>query len=124
MRASEFILTEVKTGKITKRQQSGTVGLHKFGAKSGSFSTYTLNRLMMALAAADGEVVPEIDSESWVGTKKTSHPYTELEDKMLKDAYKAIGAEYEDLNNGDLESHEPPGGNTKSPVQGFKGYPR
>ena len=79
---------------------------------------------MMALAAADGEVVPDIDSESWVGTKKTSHPFTKIEDKMLKDAYKAIGAEWEDLNHGDLESHEPPGGNTKSPVQGFKGYPR
>jgi hypothetical protein len=43
---------------------------------------------------------------------------------MLKMAYKAAGAKYQDLNNGDMDSEEPPGGNIKSPVISFKGYPR
>jgi hypothetical protein len=43
---------------------------------------------------------------------------------MLKMAYKAAGANYRDLNGGDLNSEEPPGGNTTSPIKGFRGYPR
>jgi len=121
MRAVEFI-TEVKSGKITKRQQYGTVGLHLYKPTNGSNSTYTLNRLMMALASVSDQDEIDIDAESWIGTRKSSHPYTDVEDKMLKNAYKAIGAEYEDLNNGDLASQEPPGGNTESPLVGFKGY--
>jgi hypothetical protein len=123
MRAREFV-TEVKNGKITKRQQFGTVGLHTFGDGSRQNSTYTLNRLMMALAAADTDIVPDIDAKSWVGNRKTSHPYTAEEQQMLKNAYRAVGAVYTDLNRGDLDSDEPPGGNTKSPIMGFRGYPR
>jgi hypothetical protein len=35
---------------------------------------------------------------------------------MLKDAYKAVGAEYTDLNHGDMNSDELDGTNTVSPV--------
>lgn len=122
MRAREFV-TETN-GKLTKRQQSGTKGLHVFGDKARQNSNYTLNRLMMAAAATDGVIRPDVDERSWVGNKKTAHPYTEEEVNMLKIAYQVVGAEYEDLNDGDLESQEPPGGNTKSPVVAFKGYPR
>jgi hypothetical protein len=41
---------------------------------------------------------------------------------MLKQAYRAAGASYEDLNKGDLDSEEHPQVNTVSPVQAFKGY--
>ena len=122
MRAREFV-TEQK-GEITQRQQSGTVGLHKFKDASRWSSTYKLNRLMMAAAVTDGTFVPEIDEESWVGNSKTAHPYTQEEVDILKMAYRAVGASYEDLNRGDLESEEPPGGNVKSPMQAFQGYPR
>jgi len=122
MRAREFI-TERK-GEITKRQQWGTVGLHKFKDASRISSTYKLNRLMMAAAATDGTFVPDIDEESWVGNHKTAHPYTQEEADILKMAYKAVDAEYEDVNSGDLASQEPPGGNVQSPLQGFQGYPR
>jgi hypothetical protein len=122
MRAREFV-TERK-GEITKRQQWGTVGLHTFKDASRWSSTYKLNRLMMAAAATDGTFVPEIDEESWVGNQKTAHPFTQEEADILKMAYKAVGASYQDLNRGDLESQEPPGGNDKSPIQAFRGYPR
>jgi len=124
MRAHEFV-TESQSGKITKRQQYGTVGLNRYrnGDRGGS-SNYTMNRLGLAAAATDGTFVPDIDEKSWVGNYKTAHPYTKEEQDKLKMAYKAVGARYEDLNDGDLESQEPPGGNVKSPVVAFKGYPR
>lgn len=122
MRAREFVREQ--KGQITKRQQSGTVGLHLFGDGARQNSTYTLNRLMMAAAATDGTVEPDLDTESWVGKAKTAHPYTKEEADILKLAYKAVGATYKDLNRGDLDSEEPPGGNDRSPVIGFKGYPR
>jgi hypothetical protein len=122
MRAREFV-TEEK-GQITKRQQSGTVGLHKFKDASRWSSNYKLNRMMMAAAATDGTFLPDIDEESWVGNHKTAHPYTKADEEKLKMAYQAVGASYEDLNRGDLESQEPPGGNAKSPIKAFKGYPR
>jgi hypothetical protein len=43
---------------------------------------------------------------------------------MLKDAYKAAGMPYTDLNKGDLESDELDSTNTSSPVKPFKGYKR
>jgi hypothetical protein len=80
---------------------------------------------MMATAMADGTNKPlDLDAKSWYGKRKTAHPYTQEEQNMLKQAYKAVGAEWQDLNRGDLESQEPPGGNAKSPIEPFKGYPR
>lgn len=122
MRAREFVAEQ--KGKITKRQQFGTVGLHLFGDGARQNSTYTLNRLMMAAAATDGSVAPDLDQESWVGKAKTAHPYTQEEADILKMAYKAVGATYRDLNAGDLDSEEPPGGNDRSPIVAFRGYPR
>lgn len=122
MRAREFV-TERK-GQITKRQQSGTVGLHLFGDGRRQNSTYTLNRLMMAAAMTDGTMEPDLDEESWIGKARSAHPYTQEEADILKMAYRAVGAKYQDLNNGDLDSEEPPGGNDRSPVIGFRGYPR
>jgi hypothetical protein len=120
MRAREFI-SEQK-GKITKRQQSGTVGLHTFNDGKRQSGTYTLNRLMMAAAATDGTFMPDIDEESWIGKQRSAHPYTQVDVDKLKMAYRAVGATYQDLNKGDIDSEEPPGGNTKSPIQGFRGY--
>jgi len=80
----------------------------------------------MALAQANGEKGEKIDldSESWVGTSNVAFPYTELEANMLKAAYKAVGSEWEDLNDGDMRSTELPTTYKDSPVKGFKGYPR
>jgi hypothetical protein len=43
---------------------------------------------------------------------------------MMKMAFKAAGAEWSDLNSGDMTSEEVPGTNVTSPVKGFQGYPR
>lgn len=122
MRARDFI-TE-RDGAITKRQQSGTRGLHKYNDKYRGAGSYSMNRIGMAAASTDGSFVPDVDRESWVGLSNTTHPYTDVDVAKLKQAYKAAGVDYQDLNGGDLRSQEPPGGNITSPIKGFQGYPR
>ena len=126
MRAKEFITEDNGPGKLSKRQRYATRGVHKFQDVDGRDRVYELNRVMMALAQANGESGDNIDldSESWSGTSNLAFPYTEIEANMLKAAYKAVGSEWEDLNDGDLRSTELPTTNTASPIEGFKGYPR
>ena len=121
MRAQEFLI-EKQAGKIGQRKSQATIGLIKF-ADVGD-RVYELNRVMMAVAATDGKFVPDIDHESWVGRNNVAAPYTDVEQDMLEKAFQAIGSEYEDLNHGDLKSKELESTNKRSPVQGFKGYPR
>jgi hypothetical protein len=79
---------------------------------------------MMAAASTDGTFVPDIDNESWAGRYNVSMPYTDVEQRMIEKAFKAVGSDHEDLNRGDLKSKELESTNKRSPVTGFKGYPR
>ena len=121
MRAIEFIAEQ--DGTIGKRRQAATVGLNTFSDGERTSSDYTLNRVMMAVAMADGSNDSiDMDAKSWIGKKRSAHPYTDVEQRMLKQAYKAAGAKWTDVNNGDLDSEEVKSTNTQSPVQAFKGY--
>lgn len=121
MRAREFI-TE-RDGKIGRRRQAATVGLNLFSDAERTNSDYVLNRVMMAVATADGSGdTLDMDTKSWVGKRRAAFPYTQIEQDMLKQAYKAAGAVYTDLNHGDLDSEEHPDVHTASPVKAFKGY--
>jgi hypothetical protein len=121
MRAREFITEQ--DGVIGKRRQAATVGLNLFSDGERTSSDYTLNRVMMAVAMADGTNAPiDMDEKSWVGKRRSAHPYTDVEQRMLKQAYKAAGAKWNDLNSGDLDSEEVKSTNTQSPVRAFKGY--
>ena len=121
MRATEFI-TE-RDGTIGKRKQVATVGLNVFYDAERANSDYVLNRVMMAVACADGSNKPiDMDAKSWVGKQRSAHPYTEIEQRMLEQAFKAAGATYTDLNHGDLKSEELQEVNTTSPMNTFKGY--
>jgi hypothetical protein len=124
MRAREFISESIPNAKISKRKQYATRGLDLYGDSEFWNADYTQNRLGMAVACTDGKTMPDIDAKSWVGKNKTAHPYTDEEREMLRLAYKAVGASHKDLNDGDMRSMEPPGGNTTSPIASFKGYPR
>jgi len=123
MRAREFIAE--RDGKIGVRRRAATKGLVLFSDGERANSDYTLNRVMMAVAMADGSGdTLDMDAKSWIGKKRGAYPYTEIEHEMLKQAFKAAGAEYKDLNAGDMDSQEVPSTNTQSPIQAFKGYPR
>lgn len=115
MRATEFI-SETKDTKMTKRQNQSTTGVHTYGDGERMSGDYTSYRLGMAVAGADGTNKLDMDAKSWVGKKKTAHPYTQAESDMLKQAYKAVGAVYTDLNKGDMKSKELDTTNNVSPV--------
>ena len=123
MRAHEFV-NESAAARISKRLQTATRGLNTFSDGEKWNADYTLNRVMMAVASTDGTFVPDVNQKSWVGKSKTAHPYTQQEQEMLKKAYQAVNAKWDDVNHGDLSSEELQSTNTQSPVQGFKGYPR
>jgi hypothetical protein len=113
------LITEMKKGKITKRQQQSTKGLNTYRDGEKADSTYTSYRLGMAVAGANGKDPIEMNGKSWAGKTKTTHPYSKEEQEMLKQAYKVVGAKYKDLNKGDMESQELSSTNTVSPVSNW-----
>jgi hypothetical protein len=115
MKVREVII-EMREPKPTKRQAQSTIGLNTYKDGERADSTYTSYRLGMAVAGANGKDPIEMDGKSWAGKNKTTHPYTEEEQEMLKQAYKAVGAKYKDLNRGDLKSQELDSTNKTSPV--------
>jgi hypothetical protein len=124
MRAKEFIseAKERARAKITKRQGQSSVGLDVFRDPEFADRIYELNRIMMAVASADGINPIKIDQESWIGRENLAAPYSAIEQKMLSDAFKAVGSYHQDLTNGDLRSQELPDTNKVSPVKGFQGF--
>lgn len=122
MRAYEFIKEE-KNGHVTQRQQQSTAGLNTYGDANKMNTDYVGFKLGQGMAMADGSDSDlDINATSWVGKRKSVHPYTEIEQKMFKQAAKAVGAEYDDLNAGDLHSQELEDTYKQSPVSGFKGF--
>lgn len=115
MRINE-LLTEVKTGKMSKRQNQSTRGVNTYSDAERWNSDYVAYRLGMALASTDGTTAPNIDAKSWIGKSKAAFPYTQQEQDMLNLAYKAVGADYQDVNHGNLNSEELDSTDTVSPV--------
>jgi hypothetical protein len=117
---SKKIVSEIKQGKISKRQQEPSTGLSTYSDVEMANSDYVAFKLGQAMAGTDGSNVPEIDGKSWFGKKKTIHPYTEVENEMFKKAAKVVGAKYTDLNKGDMKSRELPSTHTVSPTPKIK----
>lgn len=115
MRAREFI-TEITQSKITKRQGKSARGLNIYSDGERWDGTYTAYRLGMAVAGTDGIEDPNMDAKSFIGKAKSTHPYTEEEQEMLKKAYKVVGAKYTDPFHGDMRSQELDSTNVVSPV--------
>lgn len=109
-------LLEASQKKITKRVQQATKGLNTYGDSEHISGDYVGYRLGLAVAGANGKDPIDMKAKSWIGKKKSTHPYTKEEQDMLKQAYKAVGASYHDLNNGDLESKELDSTHRVSPV--------
>ncbi len=119
MRAKEFII-EVTQKKLTKRQGKSARGMNIYSDAERWNSDYVAYRLGMAVACTDGTNDPDMDAKSWIGKSKSTHPYTEEEQEMLKKAYKAVGAKYQDPFHGDMRSQELDGTNTTSPISAAK----
>jgi hypothetical protein len=109
-------IIQESVGELKDRQRRATRGLNRFTDGKKWNSDYTLYRLGLALAATDGKTMPEVDEESWLGKWKLTAPYSQEEQEMLKLAYKAVHANHEDMNHGDLRSQEGPTIQKTSPV--------
>jgi hypothetical protein len=114
------IISEAKQAKITKRQNQSSRGISIYGDAEKANSDYVAFKLGQAMAGSDGTTPIDIDAKSWHGKKKTVHPYTEVENEMFKQAAKAVGASYTDLNHGDMKSKELDTTNKISPVAKIK----
>jgi hypothetical protein len=121
MRANEF-MAESSQKKISKRQSQSTKGLNTYGDSEHVSGDYTAYRLGMAVAGANGKDPLQMPAKSWIGKSKSTHPYTQQEQDMLTQAYKVVGAEYKDLNHGDMKSKELDDTHKTSPILGFAGY--
>ena len=110
------VIVEATMGKLSKRQQQPTRGLNKFTDGDRWNGDYTLYRLGLAVASTDGKSVPDTDKESWVGKWKVAAPYSQADQDMLEKAYQAVGANYEDVNKGDMRSQELESTQKASPV--------
>ena len=106
MRVNEIITEGKSRAKLTKRQKQSLPGANTYHDAARANSDYVAYRMGMAVAGTDGKTPPNIDKESWIGKEKSTHPYTKVEQDMLKQAYKAAGASYKDLNHGDMRSME------------------
>ena len=114
------IISEAKQAKISKRQSQSSRGISTYGDSEKMNSDYVAFKLGQAMAGSDGTTPIDIDAKSWHGKKKTVHPYTEVENEMFKQAAKAVGADYTDLNHGDMKSKELDTTNKISPVAKIK----
>lgn len=114
------IISEAKQAKISKRQSQSSRGIITYGDSEKMNSDYVAFKLGQAMAGSDGTAPIHIDAKSWHGKKKTVHPYTEVENEMFKKAAKAVGADYKDLNHGDMTSKELDSTNKISPVAKIK----
>jgi hypothetical protein len=110
------VITEMRRPKPTKRQVQSSKGMNIYGDKEKSDSTYVAFKLGQAMASTDGKSKPDIDGKSWHGKKKTIYPYTKEEQAMFVQAAKAVGADYKDLNHGDMRSLELDSTHKVSPV--------
>ncbi len=107
-------------GHLKDRQRLPTRGLNKFSDGKKWNGDYTLYRLGLAVASTDGKNMPDVDEESWLGKWKLTAPYSQEEQDMLNLAYKAVGANVQDINHGDLRSQELESTHKVSPVAAKK----
>ena len=120
MRAKEFIQEAKIQKKPSDHDLEPAAGLNLYDGGEDWTSDYMQYRLGLAVAGTDGQIEPLTSASSWIGKRKTTNPYTPEEQQMLKMAYKAVGAKYKDLTNGDMVSRELEDTNITSPVAKFK----
>lgn len=121
MRATEFIVEG--EGKMPKEAEQATPGTHKVRDVGGYDRVYHMNRMMMAMAKADGKSKKPVkmDNASYVEKFNTAHPYTEEEHNMIHQAMATIPTEHQQVVPFS-KSAEMGDTNKTSPLSGFKGY--
>jgi len=116
MKANEFI--KEGTTKLHADHDAVGKGVTRSRDVGGYDRIYHMNRMMMAMAMADGRSTGKIDGvniDTWFEKYNTLHPMTKEEDNMIRAAMKTIPTEGNHVSKFG-KSVEPAGANTQSPV--------
>ena len=129
MRAQEFVI-EGRTGSITTDVGRALPGAFKIPALKNQ-DPYLQYRFGVAIAGAKGAAqrandnVPHFSPESVFGENEIVVSYDPHVVDYIRDALHAMGLPTSDaIRIGTQASEEAEDVDTKSPVKGFKGYPR
>lgn len=111
------VVAEGKKGKLNKIAKRAMHRTHSFSDGYKANGTMNFYRVGMAAAMADGSNKPvDIDERTWYSTDNVAVPYSDLEHKMLNQAFKAIKTKVKSPVT-DHKSRETSDTNKKSPVR-------
>ena len=110
-------------GKPRREHENTMQGVAKSRDVGGYDRVYHMNRVMMAMAMADGKNSKPVkmDQSSWTEKFNTHHPYTKEEANMVASAINTVPTEYHQISNWS-KSIEPDDTHKSSPMSGFAGY--
>jgi len=85
------IVTEGKKGKLHKHAKNAMHKTHAYSDGYHTDGTMNFYRVGMAAAMADGGDKPvDLDERTWYSTNNVTVPYTDLEHKMMHQAFKTV----------------------------------
>ena len=117
MRAKDFV-KEGKTTQLHPDHEAVSKGYSRSRDIGGYDRIYHMNRLMMAMAMANGRDTKSIDGaaiDTWAEKYNTMHPMTKEEDNKIRAAMRTVPTDGKHISAFGL-SQEPDGINTKSVV--------
>jgi predicted ABC-class ATPase len=116
MRLSE-IVSEAKVTKLRKGARDAQRSVETVRDPDGIDRFYHLNRMMMAMAVADGSNTKAVDVpiSTWAEKNNTAHPYTDEEHNMVHAALNTIPSDHRAISKRS-PSKELPSVNKSSPV--------
>jgi hypothetical protein len=116
MRAHEFVI-EGKKGQLDKNTKRAMHKTHAYGDGYRTDGAMNFYRVGMAAAMADGGDHPvDIDERTWFSTNNVAVPYSDLEHKMMHQAFKSVKSNVKNPVS-DHRSQEAEGTNRTSPVR-------
>ena len=94
---------KIREGKVTQRHpdhDAVSQGVHRSRDVGGYDRVYHMNRVMMAMAMADGKDTKPVDSpaETWAEKYNTHHPYTKEEYNMVQSAFKTVPSDQQEVS--------------------------
>jgi hypothetical protein len=110
------VIVEGATTPLDPEHEDVQQGSYRARDVGGYDRVYHMNRLMMAMAKADGKSTKAVDSpaDTWFEKYNTIHPYTEAEHNMVKAAMKTVPTDGKEISQ-DRKSHEHESVNKVSP---------
>ena len=93
MRAREFVVEDVK---LRKAHAQAMTGAHLARDPNTVDRIYHMNRMMMAMAMADGKSKKPVDMDisSWSEKYNTIHPFSDADNLKIQSALKTVPSDH------------------------------